>query len=115
MESQSRDLEANEAKLIALQFLGQNIGELKDLDKRIINRTPSLNGLKLDPKKVIDSIPSKTIATKSVENNHTQIYNKPVPSPQVSVTNAHIQSTDNKILDKIYTKLCDIEKLLAKR
>lgn len=114
MHQFSEDLNPDEAKLIALQFLGQNIGELKELDKRIINKTPTLNGLKIDPKKVIDSIPSKTIATKApAPQSNTQAVSKTVRT--VKQAQPLTNNNDIPILDKIYNKLCDIENLLAIR
>jgi len=114
MQQFTEDLNPDEAKLIALQFLGQNIGELKELDKRIINKTPTLNGLKIDPKKVIDSIPSRTIATKSpTQQLPVQTVSKTVKT--VKQLQATASDSDLPILEKIYNKLCDIENLLAIR
>ncbi len=46
-----------EIQRAVLQFMGENIGELKTLDSHIINRTNTLNGMMLQPEAVMRSIP----------------------------------------------------------
>ena len=53
-----RETTPEEAKFIALQFMGQNMGELKELDKRIIGKTQQLQGNNLNVQKILNSIPS---------------------------------------------------------
>lgn len=58
MEETFRDVTPAEAQRVLLQFMGENIGELKTLDSHIINKTSTLNGITLQPGQVIRSIPA---------------------------------------------------------
>jgi len=51
-----RDVSGDEAKLLALQFLGQNLGEMKELDKNIVSSLKPIAG-SLDPNAMLNSIP----------------------------------------------------------
>lgn len=52
-----RDVHGEEARLVLAQFLGQQLGELKEIDKSIISRNPTLQGATLDAQKLIRDIP----------------------------------------------------------
>jgi hypothetical protein len=47
-----------EIQRAVLQFMGENLGELKSLDSHIINKTNTLNGMTLQPESVLKSIPA---------------------------------------------------------
>lgn len=49
-------LTPDQLKMLTLQFMGQNMGELKELDKNLISKTNSLQGMYLDPHAVLNSI-----------------------------------------------------------
>jgi len=56
MEQVIREVTGDEAKLLALQFLGQNIGEMKEFDKNIVSSLkPMYNAI--DPNSIVKSIP----------------------------------------------------------
>jgi len=57
-----------EAKLLALQFMGQNLGEIKELDKNIIGKTNTLKGNMLDINNILNSIPSPSRTTAPSNN-----------------------------------------------
>ena len=97
-----------EAKLTVLQFLGQNLGDVKDLDSRIINKTSTLQGVNIDPRKVINSIPGGEVLQPPQPQAPVQQMPRPVQHNPVA-------NIDNSIFVKIFEKLCDIEKLLEKK
>lgn len=109
--SAERPITPEEAKLTVIQFLGQNIGDLKDLDSRIINKTNQLKGINIDPVKIVNSIsPSANTQQPQQSYQNQQPAPRPVyqpPQPQLNI--------DNNILVKIFDKLCDIEKILEKK
>jgi hypothetical protein len=51
-----RDLTGEEARLLAIQFLGQNLGEMKDLDKQIVSSLKPLAS-NINPTAMVQSIP----------------------------------------------------------
>jgi hypothetical protein len=69
MEQSIREVTGDEAKMAVLQFLGQNLGEMKDLDKRLVNANQTLRPVaaSIDPNAVIHNIP--------------QIQTQPAPAP----------------------------------
>ena len=53
-----KELTPEEIKLATIQFMGQHLtGDLKMLDQHITNKTTSLQGLTIDPVKIINTIP----------------------------------------------------------
>jgi len=106
-----RETTPEEAKMAVLQFLGQNLGEIKDLDRRIINKTNTLQGNTLNVNQVLNSISS------NLPNNIP-----PAPSP----VNTHPQNTvtlspqalppdSSSSLEKISLQLDTIIKLLESK
>ena len=57
MDDAFREPTPAEIQRAVLQFMGENIGELKTLDSHIINKTNTLNGMMLQPEAVLRSIP----------------------------------------------------------
>jgi len=56
-------LTPDQIKMLTLQFMGQHLtGELKELDKNLVNKTNTLQGMALNPTAVLNSIPSQHIA-----------------------------------------------------
>jgi len=52
-------LTPEQIKMLTLQFMGQHLtGELKELDKNLIAKNNTLQGMFIDPTAVINSIPS---------------------------------------------------------
>jgi hypothetical protein len=56
MDTFNDNLSPDDLKYLTLQFMGQNMGELKELDKNLITKTNTLNGMVLDPHAVLNSI-----------------------------------------------------------
>jgi len=52
-----REVSPEEAKMLTLQFMGQHLtGDLKQLDKHIVQKNPTLQGATFDPNKILDSV-----------------------------------------------------------
>lgn len=52
-----RELTPEEIKLTTIQFMGQHLmGEMKELDRNIISKSNSLQGLTLRPEQIIESV-----------------------------------------------------------
>jgi len=51
------DVTGDEAKMAMIQFLGQNMSELRQLDSYIINKTNTLQGFAINAQDIIDKIP----------------------------------------------------------
>jgi len=64
-----KELTPEEIKLATIQFMGQHLtGDLKVLDQHITNKTASLQGLTIDPLRVINTIPSTQNPVATVVN-----------------------------------------------
>jgi hypothetical protein len=121
-----RDVSPDEAKLITLQFLGQNVmGEVKEIDKNIIDRNRNLQGLTIQPHDILNSIPGTTRAQQvqpvpQYIQQQPQHIPAPVPVPQQPQGdpnqlefNFDNSATAQKIFDRIDTILRKIETLEA--
>ena len=73
------DVTGDEARMAMIQFLGQNMSELRQLDSFIINKTNTLQGFSLNAQAIIDKIPGG-------------------PSPGISLTPAQ-PSTQQPVVD----------------
>ncbi|NBW58259.1 hypothetical protein EBR43_10875 [bacterium] len=57
MDGFLRDISPEEAKFITLQFMGQHLtGELKEMEKRLINKNNTLQGMTISPEQVLNTI-----------------------------------------------------------
>lgn len=105
-----RETTPEEAKMAVLQFLGQNLGEIKDLDSRIINKTNTLQGNTLNVNQVLNSIPlnkrpsNAAPAPVSLDNRNTVVQPPQVPSLDLSSS-----------LQKISLQLDTVIKLLESK
>lgn len=123
-----RDVSPDEAKLITLQFLGQNLmGEVKEIDKNIIDRNRNLQGLTIQPHDILNSIPGTTRAQQAQPapqyiqqqpqlQQQPQYISAPVPQqpqgdPNQLEFNFDNSATAQKIFDRIDTILRKIETL----
>ncbi|NBO99812.1 MAG: hypothetical protein EBU90_06750 [Proteobacteria bacterium] len=109
-----RDISPQEAQLIALQFMGQAVsGEMKELDKNIVNRTNQLQGTNLNVKNILSSIGSiqQPASPPPAMNSQPQVVNLPVAAPVPHFTPTTVNSD---ILNKISSQLDTIIKLLDK-
>jgi hypothetical protein len=64
-----KELTPEEIRLATIQFMGQHLtGDLKVLDQHITNKTTTLQGLTIDPLRVINTIPSTQNPVATVVN-----------------------------------------------
>lgn len=87
------DVTGDEAKMAMIQFLGQNMSELRQLDSFIINKTNTLQGFSLNAQEIVDKIPGGKppgISSESI----------PVPAVQQVVTQPvfHVASAQCQVL-----------------
>jgi len=82
MSDTFRDLSSDELKSVMLNFMGQNMGELKKLDNYIVSKNQTLQGVTLDPHKVLNSIAPPAAAPQPPAFNLTP---QPVPIPNTPV------------------------------
>ena len=118
-----REVSPDEAKLITLQFLGQNVmSEIKEIDKNIIDRNRNLQGLTIQPHDILNSIPGTTRASQAQPApqyiQQPQYAPAPVPQqpqgdPNQLEFNFDNSATAQKIFDRIDTILRKIETLEA--
>jgi hypothetical protein len=86
MDTFNDNLSPDELKYLTLQFMGQNMGELKELDKNLITKTNTLNGMVLDPHAVLNSI-APPVSPQQIQHvpvtQHPQL--TPIAAPPVPV------------------------------
>jgi len=61
-----KDISAEEAKLLTIQFIGQQMGEIKDLNSRVINSSATLQHVNVDVGNIIKSIPTSAVSRPEV-------------------------------------------------
>lgn len=83
MSDTFRDMSSDELKAVMLNFMGQNMGELKKLDNYIVNKNQTLQGVTLDPHKVLNSIAPPTPPPQAPAFNLSP---QPAPVPHAPVT-----------------------------
>lgn len=67
------DVSGEQARLAALQFMGQQMGSLKEIDKTIISRSANLQGISINPEQIIRSVPGPALGIQNtLLNNNAQ-------------------------------------------
>jgi len=90
-----REPTAEEVRLATIQFIGQNLGALKDLDSRVIDKNPTLQGLTMNPVEVVKSIPVPRQSVQiSVPRQQSQ------PSAYVQPAATIYQQPNNNIIEQ---------------
>jgi len=134
------NLSPQELQMLALQFMGQHLtGELKELDKNLVNKTNTLKGMELDPHAVLNSItsvvppqaqalqqPAPTpvaVQPAPVEAPVQLSFNAPQPTPTLAPAIANNDSVDSNQLEfnfntspyteTVFRKLSNIEEKLG--
>ena len=70
-----REISPDEAKYFALQFMGQHLtADLRELNKNIISQNQTLQGMTLDPVRVINTVPTSRSNTVNPGINTQNIY-----------------------------------------
>jgi len=104
METFNDNLSPEELKMLTLQFMGQNMGELKEMDKNIVTRTNTLRGMELDPHAVLNSLPATAQLQQPIQQAQpilTQQFTQPVPQIQAAVQAPAVQLTTLKNTDQL--------------
>ena len=84
MSDTFREPTPEEIKLLTLQFMGQNLGDLKALDGHIVSKNPTLQGLSLNPEGILKTIPMQQAQALP------QLQRTPTPQGQPSVQQAQV-------------------------
>jgi hypothetical protein len=111
-----REPTPEEAKMIALQFLGQTQGFVKELDSNIISKTNTLRGNTLNIKEIVGSLPNQNQQPPVIQPQHT------APQPQapmqyIAPSQPQVSVQPNQLVDiltKISSNIEVIVKLLDK-
>ena len=102
----------DEAKMLALQFMGQHLGEIKELDRNIISKTNTLQGNVLNVNNVLNSIPAPHALPQRPQQapavNH-QIQPRTINTPVIQETSSIVD-----VLNKINSNLEVLIKKLDK-
>lgn len=111
-----RDISAEEAKLLAIQFIGQQMGEIKDLNSRVINDSATLQRVNVDVNNIIKSIPKSEAPRSeqiSAQPSQATSISYPMPAP-VNIPASLDSSAIIERLDVIVAKLDTIVSALNK-
>lgn len=115
-----RDVSPEEAKFFALQFMGQHLtGDLKELNKNIVSQNQTLQGMTLDPVRVINTIPGSPV--KNTVNAGINIQ-RSIPQHLLPAEEAPISNDPNQLefsfkqtdLDTIFDRLERIDNKISK-
>lgn len=79
MSAAFREPTPEEVRLATIQFIGQNLGALKDLDSRLIDKNQTLQGMTLNPQAVVKTIPVERQSV-AVPIHRPVNNNQPAPS-----------------------------------
>jgi hypothetical protein len=88
-------LTPEQIKMLTLQFMGQHVtGDLKELDRNLVTKSNTLQGMVLNPSAVLNSIPSVTSAPAPAPAQPQLTIHQPQPVIQqsVPVTSASIEA-----------------------
>jgi len=97
-----RELTPEEIKLTTIQFMGQHLmGEIKELDRNIISKSNTLQGLTLKPEQIIESVGAPAPVPVNAVNPGINIQPAAAQQIQVSInntdTNRDIPSDPNQL------------------
>jgi hypothetical protein len=92
-----KELTPEEIRLATIQFMGQHLtGDLKVLDQHITNKTTTLQGLTIDPLRVINTIPNSQSPVANVVNAGINI---PQPQHSLNVQTVEVVKNDPNQLE----------------
>jgi|694.fasta_scaffold52740_7 hypothetical protein len=124
MSETFRDLSPTELHATLIQFMGQNIGEIKKLDSDILDKNNTLRGLTLQPEAILRSLPTQPVPppqplpVQSLPQQAVQIQpmQQVVNTPQIDA----VENSDQLLFDFINDvkndpSLKDTIKLIEKR
>ena len=111
-----REPTPEEAKMIALQFLGQTQGFVKELDSHIIGKTNTLRGNTLNIKEIVGSLPNQNQQQPALQAQHT-VTQPQAPMQYATPSQPQVSVQPNQLVDiltKISSNIEVIVKLLDK-
>lgn len=111
-----REPTPEEAKMIALQFLGQTQGFVKELDNNIIGKTNTLRGNTLNIKEIVGSLPNQNQQPPVLQPQHTAPQSR-APMQYIAPSQPQVSVQPNQLVDiltKISSNIEVIVKLLDK-
>lgn len=120
-----REPTPEEIKLATIQFIGQNLGAIKDLDNRLIDKNHTLQGMTINPTAVVNSIPAPNRPNHFAPQHHGVVVeqhaaHRPAPAVQQPAQVAPVSEDPNQLTfdfdnsataEKIYNI---VDKLLVK-
>lgn len=107
MSDAFREPTPEEIRLATLQFMGQNLGDLKQLDNHIVSKNQTLQGLNLNAEGILRGLPNNnlrmprhnTVAAPGPAVNHVTTSNS-IPPP-VQISNVISNEKSNEIADSL--------------
>ena len=112
-----KELSPEEIKMATLQFMGQHLtGDLKVLDQHIVSKNRTLQGVTIDPVRVLNTIPSPhnpyvNVVNAGVNVHQPQpVFAQPPPPQPATPPPAPTQPTDPDQLEFVFkqTEVDDI-------
>lgn len=92
-----RDLSPQEIQHTLLMFMGQNMGDLKELDRSIHSKNVTLQGLTLQPENILRTIPNQPVAAPKPTPAHVESTHTPSPSQIVEPQQLPAEPITNNI------------------
>jgi hypothetical protein len=126
-------LTPDQIKMLTLQFMGQHLtGELKELDKNLVAKNQTLQGMVLDPTAVLNSIPTTgapaivshappvpELASTVIATNNSPtiqpavVQPQPINTPVTDPNQLEFSFETSPLSERIFSALERIEKKLA--
>jgi len=111
MSDAFREPTPEEIRLATLQFMGQNLGDLKQLDSHIVNKNSTLQGLNLKAEEIIRNLPQGQ--SRGIPQHNS--VGAPAPNirtqPQVMVAPRVVSDDSGKIVDSLNKIAATLEKI----
>jgi len=100
MSETFRELNPGELQSTLLQFMGQNMGEIKKLDSSLVDKNNTLRGMTLDPDAVMKSIPKPVMSQQLQTVQPAQITHIPAQTTtsQEAVQQLQEDTDDNQLV-----------------
>ena len=119
MNEAVQELTGDQAKMIALQFLGQNLGEMKELDRNIVTGLKPVAG-SVDPHAMLNSIAPPAPTQLPVQQTYTQQHAPIIPvsqpvaeTQQVDPNQLELNFNTSPYTERVFDKLESLERKLT--
>lgn len=112
MSDAFREPTPEEIRLATLQFMGQNLGDLKQLDSHIVNKNPTLQGLNLNAETIIRNLPAgQRPPQQGPMHNAVGAPAHAFPQAQVTVAPRIVADESSKIVESLNKIAAHLEKI----